>query len=423
MAALGGAAFSPFLLCQARTQGILGPPRLGLRLRPASLALQQGAPTPVWSLDSDKDGFITRLLRGDLLEFEFANETPATVAVEARGINGAAAAVPLLGQPPLAANGKATLTIPVSQPGTFLIDPRLLGDGGERPLLPRVLVIEDIAKGADRDEVLLIEDWRLRGDGSALSPGQDAGSAATLYTLNRSPSFDVRVKHNERVRLRIVNACQRAIVALKIADHDLRVMAFDGEAAEPFLARGGQIVLGPGTRADAFLDATRPSGSTSEILLHDGNKAMPLGRIVTNDEARRSALPLPIPLVPSASPRIDLKNAQRTDLSLDPSQWTAPSSFSRNSKPVLRAKRGQTAVLAITNSMATPATFHLQGHHFRLLDRLDDGWKPFWLDTLVFQPGQTQRIAFAADFPGNYLMEAMGNAWSAPRLLRWYAVE
>ena len=65
----------------------------------------------------------------------------------------------------------------------------------------------------------------------------------------------------------------------------------------------------------------------------------------------------------------------------------------------------------------------MHGHHFRLLDRLDDGWKPFWLDTLLFDAGQTQRIAFLAEHSGNWLMEAMGIEWSSPRLLRWFAVE
>ena len=67
--------------------------------------------------------------------------------------------------------------------------------------------------------------------------------------------------------------------------------------------------------------------------------------------------------------------------------------------------------------------FHLHGHPFRLLDRLDDGWKPFWLDTLVVGPQQTERIAFAAEQPGRWLIEAMAADWSAPRLLRSYAVE
>jgi FtsP/CotA-like multicopper oxidase with cupredoxin domain len=80
-------------------------------------------------------------------------------------------------------------------------------------------------------------------------------------------------------------------------------------------------------------------------------------------------------------------------------------------------------VLALTNRSSTPAVFHLHGHHFRLLDRLDDGWKPFWLDTLMVDAGQTQRVAFAAETKGRWLMETMATDWAAPRLVRCYAVE
>ena len=73
-------------------------------------------------------------------------------------------------------------------------------------------------------------------------------------------------------------------------------------------------------------------------------------------------------------------------------------------------------VLALTNRGDLPVVFHLHGHHFRLLDRLDDGWKPFWLDTLAIDSGQTQRIAFAATYAGRWLLEAAATDWAAPRL-------
>ncbi len=423
MAALGGAVTGPFFSRSGWAQSVAHGAGLNLTLKPLSLALQQGSSTPVWALEADAAGFVSRARRGDTLNLTFANKLPVQAALDIRGIDGAARLEPLLAQPPLAPNGKTNVSLALRQAGTFLLDPRLLGDGTEKPILPRVLIVEDKDGTADRDEVLLIEDWRLRGDGGALAPGRDAGSATALFTINRTSSFDIKVKHNERIRLRIVNGCQRAIVALKIMDHDPLVMAIDSEAAEPFVARQSQIILAPGTRVDALVDATRPTGTTSEILLHDGTKAVPVGRIVTSGEARAAPLPAPKPLTPSASPRVDLKTAQRFDLSLDSSQWSAPASFDKASKPVLRVKRGQTAVLTITNTSTTPATFHLHGHHFRLLDRMDDGWKPFWLDTLAFQPGQTQRVAFAADFKGNWLMEFVTTAWSSPRMLRWYAIE
>ena len=60
--------------------------------------------------------------------------------------------------------------------------------------------------------------------------------------------------------------------------------------------------------------------------------------------------------------------------------------------------------MALHNPSGHPQVVHLHGHHFRLLDRLDDGWKPYWLDTLVVG-GQIERIAFVADNPGKWLID------------------
>ena len=62
-------------------------------------------------------------------------------------------------------------------------------------------------------------------------------------------------------------------------------MALDGQPAEPFPARNGALVLAPGGRVDAFVDATAPPGSTSAILLHDGKEARPIARLVTSKRA------------------------------------------------------------------------------------------------------------------------------------------
>ena len=91
--------------------------------------------------------------------------------------------------------------------------------------------------------------------------------------------------------------------------------------------------------------------------------------------------------------------------------------------PAFSAKRGRMVVLSLINRATSTSVFHLHGHHVRLLDRLDDGWKPFWLDTVAVDAGQTQRVAFAAEHAGRLLIEAVEARWEAPRWLRWYAVE
>jgi FtsP/CotA-like multicopper oxidase with cupredoxin domain len=122
---------------------------------------------------------------------------------------------------------------------------------------------------------------------------------------------------------------------------------------------------------------------------------------------------------------LNLRTALRFDVALGEADnaWTRPAAFVASAPPAFRAKAGRTVVLTLSNRGPLANVFHLHGHHFRLLDRLDDGWKPYWLDTLAVEPGQTQRIAFAASYPGRWLIESVATDWAAPRLVRWYAVE
>jgi FtsP/CotA-like multicopper oxidase with cupredoxin domain len=286
--------------------------------------------------------------------------------------------------------------------------------------------MEEPAATVDRDEKFVIEDWRLRPDGSAIGPGSDPKDASAVYTVNGLILPDIAVHTNDRLRLRFINACQRHVVAVKMEGHDVRVMAMDSRPAEPFLARNSALVLAPGARVDAFIDVTIPPGATSQILLHDGKEARPIARlVVSSGQPSRSAPLPPAPPLPSSGlpAQLDLKSAQRFDLPLNGSEWIAPASFTATTSPAFRVKPGRVAVLAVSNRASLATVFHLHGHHFRLLDRLDDGWKPYWLDTLALQPGETQRIAFLAEFPGRYLLESAATDWAAPKLVRWYAVE
>jgi FtsP/CotA-like multicopper oxidase with cupredoxin domain len=401
-----------------------------LQAKAGAIGLRPGeANTPIWSLPGPTPERDISLKRGDELEITLGNELPVPTVLNWHGLDGVAAAEALTTRLPLSPGAKETLVIPLRHAGTLMCDLRLLGDGQARPLPARALVVrENEAVAVDRDEMFLIEDWRLGPDGTAIAPGVDPKDAKPLYTVNGMMTPDIPTRSHERLRFRFINGCQRNVIALKIEGHDVRIMALDSRPAEPFLARGGTLVLAPGTRVDAFVDATAPPGSTSTILLHDGKESRPLARLVASKEPplRDAALPAAPPLPSSGLPnQLELKNALRIDLTLGGSQadWVAPASFASSAAPAFRAKAGRTVVLALANRADIPEVFHLHGHHFRLLDRLDDGWKPFWLDTLAIEPGQTQRIAFAAEYAGRWLMETMGADWAAPRLVRWYSVE
>ena len=404
-------------------------PALALQAMADAIALRPGQPdTPIWSLGAAMPNAL-RFKRGDAPEVRLANDTTAPVALNWHGIDGVAAAEPLLGQAALPPQGKQSLTIPLRHAGTFMCDLRLLGDGERRPSAARALIVaEKEPVAVDRDEVLLFEDWRLRPDGTAIAPGTDPNGTAPVYTVNRRRTLDIPARPHERLRLRFINGFQRNVIAIKIENHDVQVMALDGQPSEPFPARNGALVLAPGGRVDAFIDAAMAPGAVSSILLHDGTEARPIARLVGSREPPVRAAPLAAapPLPSNGLPeRLDLKSALRIDLPLSGSQagWVPPSAFAASVAPAFKAKAGRIVVLALTNPADKATVFHLHGHHFRLLDRLDDGWKPFWLDTLAVEPGQTQRIAFAADTTGRWLLEAMAADWAAPRLLRWYAVE
>ena len=373
----------------------------------------------VWGLSGGNLSF----QRSETANVTVGNGLPAPLSLHWRGLNGASAAEPLLARTPLAAGASESFPLTMLHAGTSLCDSGLLGDGLAHPLRSKPLIVLETERvPVDRDEVLFIEEWRLRPDGAAIAPGADPKDAKSVYTLNGSTSFELSASGNQRLRLRFINGCQRTVLAVRLESHEVRVMAIDGQPAEPFPARNGAVVLAPGSRADVFVDTT----TSAAILLHDGKQAYPIGKLaISGSVERRAPLPPAAPLPSNGLPaQLDLKNAQRFDLALGaPADWTRPVDFKVAAPPTFRAKKGRAVVLALTNRAAIATVFHLHGHHFRLLDRLDDGWKPFWLDTLAVEPGQTHRIAFLAEHAGRYLIESVATDWEAPRLVRWYVVE
>ncbi|WGS17059.1 MULTISPECIES: multicopper oxidase domain-containing protein [unclassified Bradyrhizobium] len=419
---LGAAALGPILPVTGAAQGRTA---VALQARADRISLRPGGPeTRVWSLGNGD----LRFKRGEVLDVSFSNELLVPAALDCRGLDGVPAAEPLTSRAPLPAGAKDTFQLALRHAGTFLFDAGLLGDGPSAPARPRALIVDSSSPVAvDRDHVLLIEEWRLRQDGTAIAPGTDPKDTTLIHTVNGQTSFDISAPTNARLRLRFINGSPRNVLAVKLENLEVRVMGIDGQPAEPFPARNGALVLAPGNRTDVFVDAAGPPGTNFPILLHDGQQAHPIGKlIVSADPPIRSAPFPPAPPLPGNDlpAQIELKNAQRVELALGtPADWVRPADFKPSAAPAFQAKTGRPVVLALTNRAATTTVFHLHGHHFRLLDRLDDGWKPFWLDTLAIEPGQTQRIAFLAEYPGRYLIEATAADWAAPRLLRWYSVQ
>jgi len=404
---------------------------IALRLAPAEAALRGPAErSPVWDFVGPA---LPRLTEGDVADVTVTNDLPVPVVLTWRGCGGGPEAEPLLAREPLPPGRSSTIPLQFHQSGTALCDARLLGDGQPGVLPACGLVVgERRPPAVDADHLVAVADWRIRPDGTLAAPGTPATDATTVFTANGTTALDVPVQRHARLRFRFINCCHRTAIALKLENHDVRVVAIDGRPAAPFVARDGQLMLAPGTRIDALVDATGQPGTTASLWLHDGISPRPLGRLLyaAGDPLRPAALPPPSPLADDGQPQhLALASAQRVELDVNAEPgsgvtgWQRPAAFVRSNAPAFRARRGRTVVLALTNHAATPVTFHLHGHHVRWLDRLDDGWKPFWLDTLLLPAGQSIRVAFLAEHTGAWLLEAMGTDWAAPRLVHWYAVD
>ena len=233
--------------CQAE-----GPPPLALRCQPDILALQRGKGCYT-DLVARRQATSFQAWRSP--EITLTNDLPVPLVLNWRGVDGVAAAEPLLGEPSLGPSSSDAFYLPLGHAGTYLCDPALLGDGAARPFGRLAADCrENEPVKVDRDEVLLIEGWRLKPDGSAIAPGLDPDGTVPVYTVNGALTHDIKVRGRERLRLRFINALQRHVIALKIEHHDVTIMALDGQPAEPFLARGGALALAPGGRADVFVD-------------------------------------------------------------------------------------------------------------------------------------------------------------------------
>jgi FtsP/CotA-like multicopper oxidase with cupredoxin domain len=328
-----------------------------------------------------------QIRRGEEIRVRLVNELAAPTAIHWHGVRlvNAMDGAPPLTQAAVAPGGSFDYRFVAPDAGTFWYHAAAEARRG----LYGVLIVTD-AEPIDIDhDVTLI----FAGKGGPENPAS--------WMVNGAPSLDIAARTNERLRLRLLNASDDQMLNLRIGGLRSFVMATDGQPAAPFAAREGRLSLGPGNRVDVFVDCTLAADATAPIVA-DGAVA-PIARIVGQAGAagRSSPRPEPRPLSPNPLPeRMDFAGAFR-------SEGAVNSAAGHGQGPVFTAKRGRTVMFKISNMTSENAYIHLHGHSFRLLDVLDDGWKPFWLDTLPLAPQTDARIAFVADNPGKWLIEGL----------------
>jgi FtsP/CotA-like multicopper oxidase with cupredoxin domain len=239
-----------------------------------------------------------------------------------------------------------------------------------------------------------------------------------------------------RIRLRLLSAAGARIMSLSFEGAKPFILAVDGQPADSaFEPARATFPVGPGARFDIMFDLPREAGAEARLVLNGENEPdRVLIAFATEGEARPALPPIASldanPLLPAA---IRLQDAKRIELVIEPAKeapapaatgghGTVDAAAPFSDKPLFSVKRGSPVTLAIVNRSAAVQQIHVHGHAMRLLHDLDDGWEPYWRDSVLIAPGRTKHVAFVADNPGKWVVESSIADRRAAGLSTWFLV-
>ena len=325
-----------------------------------------------------------RAKRGDEVRVRLINEMAEPAAIHWHGVRIANAmdGVPGLTQAAVPPGASFDYRFRVPDAGTFWYHPPMTADGRRlRGPHGSLQVDEPAAAAVDRDLLLLVDENRTA-----------------------SPAERLGLRRNERLQLRLINATD-AILRLRLDRLRAWVLAIDGQPAEPFAARDGRVGLGPANRIDLFIDATLSAREAGALVIEGERGDAPLLQLQYSNEP-------PVRGAPMAEPRALPSNGlpERMDFArrgagrgrrsaTDPDACATAPLFSVRARPdrgagVRQPHRGSARRASSTGTASGCSTGSTTAGS-------RSGSTP-----RSCRPRQTQRIAFVADNPGQWLIEA-----------------
>ncbi|MDF0602772.1 multicopper oxidase family protein [Psychromarinibacter sp. C21-152] len=430
------------LAASAATFALPGP----LRADPAPLSAREGeatllpegyGATRIWGFDGTAPGPVLRFRQGDRLVRRFVNDLDQASTVHWHGLRlpNAMDGVPGVTQEPVAPGAQFDYAFDLRDAGTFWYHPhdRAWEQVG-RGMAGALIVEEDTPPETDRDEILLVQDWRLYDSGAmaddfgTMHDWAHGGRIGNWLTVNGRPAGAQPAGRHDRLRLRIVNAATARVLQVARRGLDGWVIARDGQPLERPQELSDMLTIGPGSRADLLVDVTAAAGERAGLGHAERDGLSPLFLLDVADGGRTEPLGVPEPLPPNDMPALGpLDAAQQAELrmaggamgglstaTLDGEErrfgelarmgklWAFNGAVDMDERPLLRVAPGETVRVALRNDTAWPHAMHLHGHHFR---RLDDTGRPGPLgDTITLAPRERAEIAFVAESPGDWLL-------------------
>lgn len=343
-----------------------------------------------------------------------------------------------------------TYRFSVSHPGTYWAHPHTGLDADTGLYFPVIVDDPNDPGRYDAEWVVMLDDWtdgvglspaqiydRLRmpsGQGHAMpdmdgeagmgsmgahdrSPlGGDAGDVDyPMYVVNgrnaKNPT-SIRVRPGQRVRIRLINAGSDTAFRVALAGHQMTVTHTDGFAVVP--AEVDALLIGMGERYDVVVTAR--DGVFPLVAVAEGKDASTRAVLVTAE----GSTPPPDYAPPELQGRLGTVSSftATPDATFDSAaadaelpvelggsmatyDWTINGRTFANAQP-LTVREGQRVAMTFRNSSMMWHPMHLHGHTFQVLG--DDGRPGARKDTLIVLPMQRQRVIFAADNPGVWML-------------------
>ena len=448
------------LLC--RTGAWVSPARaeeregITLHARPGSarLAPPERPQSAIWGFDGRVPGPTIRVAQGDRVVRRFVNGLPQPSTVHWHGIRieNSMDGVPELTQPVVPPGAEFLYDFEPPDAGTYWYHSHhRTWEQMARGLYGALVVEEPDAPEVDRDEVLLLDDWRLAADASihdsfgALHDRAHAGRIGNWITVNGESAWSRETSRHERLRLRLVNAANARVFSLALMHLEGWVVALDGQPL-PAPQAAGPLVLAPGQRADLIVDVVAGEGGEAFLVSREREDSYALAVFPVRGPLRTARLPAPARLPANPVPPLgDLAHARREtlrmeggamgrmrqamlggrmtgvrDLAAQGKVWALNGLAEMPDVPLLTARRGETLRLMMINDTAWPHAMHLHGHHFRAISA--DGAVGPLHDTLLVERDEAVEIAFVADNPGDWLLHCHMVEHEVAGMMTWIRV-
>ena len=263
--------------------------RLSATRTQASLGKNHSA--TVWGYNNSVPGPLIRVRQGDELAVILQNRLDEPTSLHWHGIriSNAMDGVPGLTQAAVRPGDDYEYRFVVPDAGTYWYhshfnSPEQVGRG-----LAGMLVVEESEPYAvDHELLLVVDDWRLDQEGeiagnfAAMHDISHGGRLGNIITFNGEINPDLSVEQGARLRLRILNVANSRVMQLGFSNHEVTVIALDGQPVSPFRAEDGRMTLAPGQRADVVIDMKGGPGSRHPINFYHRNGVVEVAYLAYN---------------------------------------------------------------------------------------------------------------------------------------------